>query len=400
MARAADLAEQAHSLRKVPADSAFYTASLRFKEQWDIFRDSKAFSKLMEIPLIQLAKMQVTFQWQQASQPIVAQVREYIESSAGQDAVGVLHEMFSEEVFAYGGSNIAETVRILMEANSLARSARLEAMAAGEDPGKAVADKLLARFKDQLGKGITVPTVVMGFRIKDAERAKRELDEVHSLLRNVLDEHQPDLAAHLQREQIGGHEMLTMRLDGSMIPWEEIREKSENLEEEQFNAIRDAISKQTVTVALGIVDEFVILSIGPSTDHLEKMGQGATMADQSALKPIQQHADQRVVAISYISKAFTQSFGSPQKTLDDFAGGIEEALVQAKVDDEDRKTILDDVRSLDISKFVPEAGETSAIAYLTARGYEAYQYTTGKRPMMESSQPLSILSHVGGTPLV
>src|SRR5882757_10248408 len=69
-ARAADLAEQAHSLRKVPADSAFYTASLRFKEQWDIFRDSKAFGKLMEIPLVQLAKMQVTFQWQQASQPI------------------------------------------------------------------------------------------------------------------------------------------------------------------------------------------------------------------------------------------------------------------------------------------------------------------------------------------
>jgi hypothetical protein len=400
IASAADLAEQAHSLRQVPADAAFYSASLRFKEQWHTFVDSKAYGKLMEIPVIQLAKMGATFQWQQANQPVVAQVREYVESLAGQDALGVVKEMFSEEIFAYGGSNISETIKVLMEANSLARSARLEAIAAGEDPGKAVADKMLARFKDQLGKGITVPTMTLGFRIKDKDRAKRELDEVHSLLRNVLDEHQPDLAAHLQREQIGGHEFLTLRLDGSMIPWEQIREKAHDIEEEQFNEIRDAISKQTIVIALGVEDEFVVLSIGSSTDQLEKIGQGPTLADQPALKPLEQHASERVVAISYISKAFMQSLGSPQKTLDDIAGGIEEGLVQAKVDEEDRKTILDDVRALDLKKFMPEPGEASAIAFLTARGYEAYQYTNAQRPMMDSTKPLSILSHVGGTPLL
>ena len=100
----------------------------------------------------------------------------------------------------------------------------------------------------------------------------------------------------------------------------------------------------------------MLLSVGASTDHLEKIGQGPTLADQAALKPIQQHADERVVAISYVSKAFMQSLGSPQKTIDDIAGGIEEAMVQAKVDEEDRKTILDDVRALDVSKFMPAAG--------------------------------------------
>src|SRR3954463_373769 len=104
-ARAADLTGQAHSLRQVPADAAFYSASLRFKEQWHTFIDSKAYGKLMEIPVVQLAKMGATFQWQQANQPVVAQVREYVESPAGQDAVGVVKEMFSEEVFAYGGNN-------------------------------------------------------------------------------------------------------------------------------------------------------------------------------------------------------------------------------------------------------------------------------------------------------
>ena len=89
-ARAADLAEQAHSLRKVPADAAFYSSSLRLKEQWDTFIESKAYAKLMEIPLVQLGKMQVGFQWQQSNEPPIAKFREYIQSPAGQDAVAVL----------------------------------------------------------------------------------------------------------------------------------------------------------------------------------------------------------------------------------------------------------------------------------------------------------------------
>ena len=119
----AQLADQAHSLRKVPADAAFYSASLRLKEQWDTFLSNRAYGKLMEIPLIQLAKMQVTFQLQQSNEPAVAQLREYFESPAGQDAVAVLHEMVSDEIFAYGDKSSAETFKLFMDINSMARSA-------------------------------------------------------------------------------------------------------------------------------------------------------------------------------------------------------------------------------------------------------------------------------------
>jgi hypothetical protein len=400
-ARAADLADQAHSLRKVPADAAFYSSSLRLKEQWDSFIKSKAYSKLMEIPLVQLGKMQVGFQWQQSNEPPIAQLREYIESPAGQDAVAILGEMFSDEIFAYGGNNIAESIKLLMEINSAVRSARMEALAEGEDPEDAVAEKVMNQFQDKLSSGLTVPTFVMGFRIKDGERAKRELDEVHSQLRNVFDEHQPELAAHLQRDQIAGHEFLTLRLDGSMIPWDKIQEDSEgDISEEQFNAIRDAISKQTLVVALGIVDEFVLLSVGDSTDHLAKLGQGATLADEPAFKRLQKHAEQKVVSLTYLSKALAQSFGSAKQTLEDVAGSVDEAMVQAKVDEADRKLILEDIRALNLARYMPEAGETSMIGYLTARGYEAFQYSAANRPMMDSSKPLSILKHVGSNPLL
>jgi hypothetical protein len=406
-ARAADLAEQAHSLKKVPADASFYSANLRFAEQWHAFVESKACAKLMEIPLFQMAKMQVTYQWQQSEEPTIAKVREYVESPTGQDAVAILKEMFSDEGFMYGGSDVTESVKLFMELNSVRRSQfplRAEGTT-GEDkseaekPGQVMIDRAI-EVLDKHADTFKIPTMVVGFRIKDQARAKRELDEVHSLIRNLLDRAQPDLAAHLQRDQIAGNEFLVLRVDGSMLPWDKIKEEAEKLDDEQFEKLKSFFSKQKLTVALGVTDEFVILSIGESTDHLEKIGKGPALADAPAIKRLEKHADQRVVAIQYVSKAFATSLGSANKTMEDLASAAEQALKGAKIGEEEQKQILDDIRGINLARFMPEPGDTSGVAFLTDRGYEGFQYTDGKRPMMDSSKPLTILSHVGGSPLL
>ena len=117
-------------------------------------------------------------------------------------------------------------------------------------------------------------------------------------------------------------------------------------------------------MALGVTDEFVILSIGESTDHLEKIGQGAVLADAPAIKRLEKHADQRVVAIQYISKAFAKSLGSANQTMEDIAGAAEQALDKAKVSEEQRKQIVDDIRGFNLARYMPEPGDTSAIAFL------------------------------------
>jgi hypothetical protein len=185
-----------------------------------------------------------------------------------------------------------------------------------------------------------------------------------------------------------------------MIPWEKLREESHQVDEEQFNSIRDSISKQTLVVGLGVIDEFVLLSVGPTTEHLEKLGQGGSLAEQPAIARLQKHSDQRVVSLTYMSKAFAESFGSAQKTMNDITNSIEQALVKGEVDEADRKTLLDDIRSFNFAKFMPEPGEMSGVAFLTSRGYEAFQYTTAKRPMLDGSKPLSILAHAGSNPLL
>jgi hypothetical protein len=129
------------------------------------------------------------------------------------------------------------------------------------------------------------------------------------------------------------------------------------------------------------------------------MGDGPFLADLPAIKRLQKHADQRVVSIAYVSEELARSMGSPKKTVDDMAAAADDFLQLAEIEEEHRKRLVDDIRSLSLAKYMPEQGEIASIAFLTARGYEGFQYGSGTRPMMDSSKPLTILNYAGGTPM-
>lgn len=395
---AAGLSEQAASLKNVPADVAFYSASLRLREQWHIFRDSKAYAKLMEIPTLQFAKMYLVSQYQSLQTPPVARFRDYMQSPAGEDAVAVLKDMFGDETFVYGGSEIVESLKLFNDLNALNRSRQFHAKHSDEEDTE-LANRLID-ILDKHSDKFKIPTLVMGFHIKDKDRAKRELDEVHSLLRNLLDEKQPELAAHLQRDQIAGHEFLTLRLDSSMLPWEQIRESAKNLDDDQFDKLKNFIKKHKLAIALGVAGDNVIFSIGESTDHLEKLGSGPKLADQPAIKRLEKHADQRIVSLGYLSKSFAENLGSVNQSINDMANAIDEGLKKENISEDLRKQLAADIRSLDIARYLPQPSEKSLVSFLTPRGYEAFQYSTGKQPAFDSSKPLSILDHVGNNPIL
>ena len=63
---------------------------------------------------------------------------------------------------------------------------------------------------------IAVPTMVFGFRIEDADLPRRVSWMKFNLPAQPFRRARPELSAHLQRDQIA---VLTLRLDGSMIPW-------------------------------------------------------------------------------------------------------------------------------------------------------------------------------------
>ena len=53
-AAAADLAKLDTSLKLIPADAAFYSSMLRNREQFEAIKNSNAWAKIMEMPVVQM----------------------------------------------------------------------------------------------------------------------------------------------------------------------------------------------------------------------------------------------------------------------------------------------------------------------------------------------------------
>jgi len=394
------LVDHAHSLRTVPADAAFYGASLRLQDQLDIFLDSQAYAKLLQVPIVQLAKMQVTFQWQQSQEPSVAKVRAYVESPEGQQAVALLKEMFADEVFCYGSPECTDVLGFFLEINGLSRRAQIEAFAAQLPPEKAQS-RIMSMLLERSEK-LTIPEVVFGFRIQDKQLATRNLDQIHSSVTGLFNEFRPELTSHVQREQIAGHEFVTLRLDGSLLPWDEMRSEADEVDDETYDNWKKLLISKQLAVAVGVWDEFLLVYVGDTTDALEKYGQGPLLADSPDLARLNRHAAERVTSISYLSAAFADKVNSPRRSVDDLTGLAEVGLHALDLGTDRRQQILADVRGLaeNLSAYLPEPAAISAVSFLTQRGAESFQYRTGTLPAYDSSVPLTILDHVGGSPLL
>ena len=50
--------------------------------------------------------------------------------------------------------------------------------------------------------------------------------------------------------------------------------------------------KSKLTVAVGVRDNYLLASIGPSLDCLEKLGKGERLIDRAEFKPLEKYADQ------------------------------------------------------------------------------------------------------------
>ena len=82
---------------------------------------------------------------------------------------------------------------------------------------------------------------------------------------------------------------LTFSLDGSMIPWDEA-----SLDEfREFEATKGDVDKvvarlkeMTLVIAVGLRGDYLLVSIGSSTDVLARLGQGKHLAERPELAPL------------------------------------------------------------------------------------------------------------------
>lgn len=394
------LAPQAHgqlptSAELVPADAAFYSSTLRLREQYDAFVGSKAFEKLWQMPIVQLGWMAFQAQWNDPDGDM-AQFKAMIEQPENKQLVELLTDGISREVFVFGDENYAELLALANELNSANRSAQLATLGAGgPEANEILAQKILEALNKRL-ETWRIPDTVIGFRLSDTQPALAQMARLEQIAGFLLAQ-QPDLQDRFSRQQIGGGEFLTLLLDGSLVPWEELPPDAERF----LEPLRPKLEQMTLAISLGVRDDFLIISLGDSNEHLEKLGQGPGLMSTPEMAPLKQHASKPVTSIGYVSKNFMESANAADQQLDQLVQMGEALLPMAQLEPGLENEVKQDVGKLvdDLKSAIPEVGAQSGIGFRTPQGFEGYSYYWGNYPHLDGSKPLSILEHVGGSPL-
>jgi hypothetical protein len=401
-ASAQEAVAQAPSLRWVPADAGIYSVMLRNREQLDAILNSKAWARLMGLPVIQMARQMLEGQWANPNGPLAA-VRGWYEQPDNAALVRLLGELFEEEVFGYSGKNTADFFVLLQELQSANQYAPLVALLkagpqAVNQPEMRI--KVLLQAVADNADRLKIPDLVLGFRLsrtKPAQVAQR-VEALEKALANAV----PALQNHLKKTRIHGADVHTLVLDAKLVPWDQVPLQQFEDQPGQFDKLMKRLKEMKLTVAVSVRGNYVLIGLGEGTAGLQALGERLPnrLSERSELAPMAKAKDRRLTSIAYVSKEFQQvaAGGSPLEAL---AGKIQGWLKESGLSADQQAKIERDIKALfaDVKRRAPEPGASLAFTFLTAQGSEGYAYDWTKRQGLDGSRPLSLLKHVGGQPL-
>jgi hypothetical protein len=386
------------SLSMVPADVAIYSASLRLEEQWNIFAKSNAAKKIMQNVVVGMGVQTAKQMWE-GDDPQVQMVKELLADPPNQRLIGLLRDAFSQESFFYADEDVARLLALANRLNGTIQMIQLETVNS-DDPEAAMANKFIELALEE-ADNIRIPDVVMGWKLKNNDAAKEQLDRLEAVLAAVIEQQAPILEGRLKREAVGGGDFLTLNLDGSLIPWDELDREDFPGDPEKLEKLIAKAKEMTLSIALGQRGNYLMFSIGDTAQHIAELGKGETLGDRAELQKMRRHVGERIVSIGYVSEAFMKQANNVGQQIEDAKSMIGSLIELSELPENVREKIVNDGGEIldDLKQVVPEVGAQFGYAYLVDNGIEGYSYSWGDS-VMDDSGPLSLTSHVGGNPIL
>ncbi len=373
-----------------PADTAFFSSTLRLKEQWEIVTASKAWAKFTALPYVQQAWMSV--QTVMAFQPAFAQPE-------NQDLMAMVGDLFSHEVAFYCDQHTIDVLSLGMQISGSANQEMAAGRQAGEDSGDSVGRGVMKVLAANLDK-LETPTLVFAFKQSNADRVKAQLKRLADILEPLTSD-EPLKGRFERSTKIGPYEFLTLTLDGKMLPWDQIH--LDKIEEQpgQFDKVVAKLKSLKLVVSLGLRDDYLLLTITPSTDKIAALGTGPRLVERPEFESIARFADKRLTGLGFTAKEASGALESYQ--IENMHNSLRTAFEMfPHLPPESKKGLQHDLDELftDLKSLQPTPGDVVSASVLTERGYDCYSYDFGQKPRLDGSQPLSLLDHLGGSPLL
>jgi hypothetical protein len=387
------------SLKFIPEDVAFYSTSLKLRQQYDAFVNSKAFAKLMQIPTIQMGMGMAQGMWMNPPNEQARIAKEALEKPENKELVAMLSDAVSHEFFVFGSGDYTALLELANKMGRVQRAAQIEAIGSGEDPEEEAVRQIIAAATESLDD-ITLPDTVLGFKVSDTDRAKTQLARLKAIA-PLLAMQAPQLEGRIKEEQIGGGDFLTIQLDGSLVPWDEVLADVGEMRAE-MEALVEKVKPMTLAVCLGVWNDYFLISIGDTAEHLASLGQGGLLANRPEMAPLANYASREITDVGYVSEALMQEAGSVERQIDELLGMAQQLIPLAELETQVEQELLGDVQKLgeEMKQHLPTPGAVASFSFLNGRGYEGYSYNYGENTTIDASQNLSILQHVGGNPIL
>ena len=377
----------------VPADCAFFSTSARLQEQFDAVAKSRAVKRILELPTVQmgLAQLQQMPQYQQAM--------EFLETPLPKEILAAATDALSQEVFLYGGNEWTALFELFVELNRENQAAVIQALITQKEPKTVPAlVNVLLEHQD-----LQLPSLVLGLKIQDKQRIDRLFEELRSSVERLPQP--PPFAVDLQEVRIGDGSFISLQFSGLLIT--ESREefvdglRDEGVDQQQAEQFFDWLRDRTVTLSVGYLDSYVMISLGADNRHLERFGKGPVLADSASLEPVQAHLrDPSFIGLTYGSREIRSISAFDAKSVTEFLeNGLDQAraVLPAGLADRLSADIPQVMREIEPS--IPKRSEFIQVSLLN-RGIETYSYSRSPTPGIDYGKPLSILRHAGAEPLV
>lgn len=414
----------------VPQDAAFVSSTLRIREQYDAIVNSNAFAAIKSLPAVRRALD--SYEEQRVTPGSGFSVFEtFLELPENAEAVAVLADMVATDTFVYGEPScisFARLLRLIAESQQGVGIEERDEDGEQDDEDTAEEGGIVAGELDfnglSLGDGslqtrqmlaalaanldlLVVPDVVWGFKITNRKAALSQLGRLEQLAQAILTSGDPELAKSLGRRKIAGGEVLAFTLDGDRLPWSDFEDDLSGIgaDPDDTQRVLKRLEQLDLVVAVGVFGDWVILSVGDSIDHLEKLALPESgrrgLLTLPALKPLLDHGDKPITGISYVSESLMKSQATTAADLQRMLDSLAESGPVSGLTAEARKDVqvLAARAAAEYAKVLPDPGAWAAVSFLTEQGYEGYSWDWSRNLPLDGSRRLDLFEHSGGAPL-
>jgi len=363
----------------------------RCKRVWQ----SNAVQSLLKLPAVSQIVAQML------ASPEYQDYREFLEQNPmAVEGLPILEDALSQEIFFCTDSDLPQ---FLDTVGGMVGSMQLMAMRQMHMRYRGGPE--LSDFVDLVldnRSGLKVPSLLMGYKLDKPEAAEAFLDKWLAAIGEIP-------YATLDKRTIATAEFNVVEWKGSSIPQDELSEMMEDLRDEGVSADKcqqlvEFLGSLRITIAVGVLDDYLMVSIGDGTPLLSKWGQGPSLAQSSELAPLRERLKPGLISVSYSSTQLQAVFLPRKEEFRELFEGLshmipDEVETRTGVVSGLRTRLRKDVLELLDEIVFPEPYSTLSFSFEN-KGIETYTYgPSPEQTSVDSSGPLTILGHRGTKPI-